>query len=181
MGVSGVLLTCGSGITSYLGEKFLKPENVFKKQHLPTNWSQPENIMDNFFFNFWNVNEKPGTKNGDRDFHRHSRWLYIQQQSSSSSSNRFIEHMFNKTIAGRRRTLLLSDRDFELLVRFQYMALNILCLEIWGFFFFLKKIIEQFFFFRKSSKKKTGRRPNIKNPWFSFTQFSSVDSVEIEL
>ena len=25
-------------------------------------------------------------------FHRHSRWLYIQQQSSSSSSNRFIEH-----------------------------------------------------------------------------------------
>ena len=25
-------------------------------------------------------------------FHRYSRWLYIQQQSSSSSSNRFIEH-----------------------------------------------------------------------------------------
>ena len=25
-------------------------------------------------------------------FHRHSRWLYSQQQSSSSSSNRFIEH-----------------------------------------------------------------------------------------
>ena len=25
-------------------------------------------------------------------FHRHSRWLYIQQQSSLSSSNRFIEH-----------------------------------------------------------------------------------------
>ena len=25
-------------------------------------------------------------------FHRHSRWLYIRQQSSSSSSNRFIEH-----------------------------------------------------------------------------------------
>ena len=25
-------------------------------------------------------------------FHRHSCWLYIQQQSSSSSSNRFIEH-----------------------------------------------------------------------------------------
>ena len=25
-------------------------------------------------------------------FHRHSRWLYIYQQSSSSSSNRFIEH-----------------------------------------------------------------------------------------
>ena len=55
-------------------------------------------------------------------FHRHSRWLYIQQQSSSSSSNRFIEHdvstrklgpssvVFNKTIAGRRRTLLLKDR-----------------------------------------------------------------------
>ena len=28
----------------------------------------------------------------DNAFHRHSRWLYIQQQSSSSSSNRFIEH-----------------------------------------------------------------------------------------
>ena len=27
-----------------------------------------------------------------KTFHRHSRWLYIQQQSSSSSSNRFIEH-----------------------------------------------------------------------------------------
>ena len=26
-----------------------------------------------------------------QSFHRHSRWLYIQQQSSSSSSNRFIE------------------------------------------------------------------------------------------
>ena len=39
-------------------------------------------------------------------FHRHSRWLYSQQQSSSSSSNRFV---FNKTIAGRRRTLLKND------------------------------------------------------------------------
>ena len=58
-----------------------------------------------------------------RPFHRHSRWLYIQQQSSSSSSNRFIEHdvsirklgrnvVFNKTIAGRRRTLLLDVKTF---------------------------------------------------------------------
>ena len=29
---------------------------------------------------------------GCLSFHRHSRWLYIQQQSSLSSSNRFIEH-----------------------------------------------------------------------------------------
>ena len=27
-----------------------------------------------------------------KGFRRHSRWLYIQQQSSSSSSNRFTEH-----------------------------------------------------------------------------------------
>ena len=26
-----------------------------------------------------------------RDFHRHSRWLYIQQQSSSSSSKRRVQ------------------------------------------------------------------------------------------
>ena len=35
---------------------------------------------------YWRHNGKVYT------FHRHSRWLYIQQQSSSSSSNRFIEH-----------------------------------------------------------------------------------------
>ena len=33
-----------------------------------------------------------GPKKKADAFHRHSRWLYIQQQSSSSSSNRFIEH-----------------------------------------------------------------------------------------
>ena len=31
-------------------------------------------------------------------FHRHSRWLYIQQQSSSSSSNRFIEHDVTRSL-----------------------------------------------------------------------------------
>ena len=53
-----------------------------------------------------------------KSFHRHSRWLYIQQQSASSSSNCFIEHefpgrnvVFNKTIAGRRRTLLLKMKS----------------------------------------------------------------------
>ena len=88
------------------------------------------------------LNSGSKTRRGEpvQRFHRHSHWLYIQQQISSSSSNRFIEHwqhksingsrglfrklgripeegpefpgqnvVFNKTIAGRRRTLLLSS------------------------------------------------------------------------
>ena len=51
----------------------------------------------------------------------------VQQQSSSSSSNRFIEHdvstrklgnvVFNKTIAGRRRTLLLNVKPARMSVK----------------------------------------------------------------
>ena len=44
---------------------------------------------------------------------RHSRWLYIQQQSSSSSEFLSRNVVFNKTIAGRRRTLLLQSCSFQ--------------------------------------------------------------------
>ena len=50
------------------------------------------------------LNVKAARKIKKVGFHRHSRWLYIQQQSSSTV-------VFNKTIAGRRRTLLLYQES----------------------------------------------------------------------
>ena len=61
-----------------------------------------------------NAEVELGFSSGETPFHRHSRRLYIQQQSSSSSSTRRRPEfpgrnvVFNKTIAGRRRTLLLE-------------------------------------------------------------------------
>ena len=40
----------------------------------------------------YNVTDTTTYNVTDTTFHRHSRWLYSQQQSSSFSSNRFIEH-----------------------------------------------------------------------------------------
>ena len=46
----------------------------------------------------------------NRDFHRHSRWLYIQQQSSSSSGKRFIEHDVSTRKLGPQGTPKLSKQ-----------------------------------------------------------------------
>ena len=52
-----------------------------------------------------------------KNFHRHSRWLYIQQQTDTLRRPEFPGRnvVFNKTIAGRRRTLL-QKKDCHIVV-----------------------------------------------------------------
>ena len=68
----------------------------------------PESNWEGLVCEFYKTAKRPRSKIERilHSFRRHSRWIYIQQQSSSSSSNCFYCSI--KTIAGRRRTLLLK-------------------------------------------------------------------------